>query len=168
MGTPKGFSDRIESWLAKIPGIRTYQDREHRRETDKQLREHLASRLQETRSLLKQLILEISQRGDLNLLADMDRLSSRLQQMADTIRYAGYGYAGIFALEKIREEELDQLYTFDLALMGDLDGIQAQMEGIVQGASPEVLRQKMQQSDNLLRALEKKFRQRNDFLTRSD
>ncbi|MBU1206775.1 MAG: hypothetical protein KKH04_07605 [Proteobacteria bacterium] len=35
MGTPKGFSDRIENWLAKIPGIRTYQDREHRRETAK-------------------------------------------------------------------------------------------------------------------------------------
>jgi hypothetical protein len=167
MGTPKGFSDRVENWLAKIPGIRTYRDREHRRETDKQLREHLASRLQESRTVLKRLILEISQKGDLNLLAEMDRFSSRLQQMADTIRYASYGYAGIFALEKIREEELDQLYAFDLALMGDLDGIQAQMEEMAQSTSPEVLRQRMQQSDNLLRALEKKFRQRNDFLTRS-
>jgi hypothetical protein len=166
MSTPKGFSDRIENWLAKIPGIRTYRDREHRRETDKQLREHLASRLQESRMVLKRLILEISQKGDLNLLAEMDRFSSRLQQMVDTIRYASYGYAGIFALEKIREEELERLYTFDLALMGDLDGMQAQMEEMAQNTSPEVLRQKMQQSDNLLRALEKKFRERNDFLTR--
>jgi hypothetical protein len=61
---------------------------------------------------------------------------------------------------------LERLYTFDLALMGDLDGMQAQMEEMAQNTSPEVLRQKMQQSDNLLRALEKKFRERNDFLTR--
>jgi hypothetical protein len=167
MVTPKGFSDRIENWLAKIPGIRTYRDREHRRETDKQLREHLASRLQETRQLLKRLILDISQKGDLNLLAEMDRLSSHLQQIADTIRYASYGYGGIFDLEKVREEELDQLYTFDLALMEDLNGIQAQMEKMVQGASPEVLGPGMQQSERLLEALEKKFRKRNDFLVRS-
>ncbi len=166
MGTPKGFSDRIENWLAKIPGICTYRDREHRRETDKQLREHLAARLQETRKLLKRLILDISQKGDLTLLAEMDRLSSHLQQMVDTIRYASYGYGGIFDLEKIREEELDQLYSFDLSLMEDLDGIQAQMEEMVQDASSEVLRQRMQQSESLVDALEKKFRNRNDFLAR--
>ena len=167
MGTPKGFSDRIENWLAKIPGIRTYRDREHRRETDKQLREHLASRLQETRKLLKRLILDSSQKGDLSLLAEMDRLSSHLQQMADTIRYASYGYGGIFDLEKIREEELDRLYTFDLSLLADLEGIQAQMEKMGLGASPEILLQRLQQSESLLEALEKKFRNRDDFLARS-
>jgi phytoene dehydrogenase-like protein len=166
MGTPKGFSDRIETWLAKIPGIRTYRDREHRRETDKQLRENLAARLQETRNLLKRLILNISQKGDFNLLAEMDRLSSHLQQMADTIRYASYGYGGIFDLEKIREEELNQLYTFDLSLMEDLDGIQAQMEEMVQEASPEIFHQRMRQSESLLDAFEKKFRKRSDFLAR--
>ena len=167
MGTPKGFSDRIENWLAKIPGIRTYRDREHRRETDKQLRDHLASRLQETRKLLKRLILDTSQKGGLNLLAEMDRLSAHIQQMADTIRYASYGYGGIFDLEKIREEELDQLYTFDLSLLADLEGIQAQMEKMGQGASPEILLQGIQQSESLLEALEKKFRNRDDFLARS-
>ena len=167
MGTPKGFSDRIENWLAKVPGIRTYRDREHRRETDKQLREHLASRLRGIRDLLQRLILEVSQKGNLNLLAAMDRLSSRLQQMADTIRYASYGYGGIFDLEKIREDELDQLYAFDLALLGDIDGIQGQMEEMSQKASPEILSQSIRQSESLLEALEKKFRNRDDFLARS-
>ena len=167
MGTPKGFSDRIENWLAKIPGIRTYQDREHRRKTDKQLRKHLAARLQEARQLLKRLILDISQKEDLTLLAEMDRLSSHLQQMADTIQYASYGYGGVFDLEKIREEELDQLYTFDLSLMEDLDKIQAQMEKMVQDTSPEVLLPRRKQAASLLEALEKKFRNRNNFLARS-
>jgi hypothetical protein len=167
MGTPRGFSDRVESWLAKIPGIRTYRDREHRRETDKQLREHLASRLRGVRDLLLRLILDVSQKGDLNLLTEMDRLSSHLQQMADTIRYASYGYGGIFDLEKIREDELDQLYAFDLALLGDLDGIQARMEEMGQRACPEILSQGIKQSESLLQGLEKKFRNRDDFLARS-
>ncbi len=167
MSTPKGFSDRIENWLAKIPGIRTYRDREHRRETDKQLREHLASRLRGIRDLLQRLILDVSQKGDLNLLTEMDRLSSRLQQMADTIRYASYGYGGIFDLEKIREDELDQLYAFDLALLGDLDGIQAKMEEMSQGASPEILLRGIRHSESLLQALEKRFRNRDDLLARS-
>ncbi len=167
MGTSKGFSDTVENWLAKIPGIRTYRDREHRRETDKQLREHLASRLQAARQELKRLILDMSQKGDLNLLAPLDRLSSRLQQMADTIRHASYGYGGIFDLEKIREEELDQLYTFYLSLLTDLDGIQARAEQMAQGASAENLLPRIQESEGLLNALEKKFRSRDDFLARS-
>jgi hypothetical protein len=56
MEARKGFSDRVERWLARIPGVRTYRDREHRRETDKQLREHLASQLQEARSHLTRAI----------------------------------------------------------------------------------------------------------------
>jgi hypothetical protein len=167
MGTSKGFSDRIESWLAKIPGIRTYRDREHRRETDKQLREHLASRLQATRQMLKGVILNVSQKGEMNLLAPLDRLSSRLQQMADTIRYASYGYGGIFDLEKIREEELDQLYAIDLSLLTDLDAIQARTEQMVQGVSGENLFAGIKESEGLLDALEKKIRNRDDFLARS-
>ncbi|MDI6754864.1 MAG: hypothetical protein QME78_10790 [Thermodesulfobacteriota bacterium] len=164
MNTPKGFSDRIENWLARIPGIRTYRDREHRRETDKQLREHLASRLQESRSLLKGTILNITQKGEFGLLPELDRLSSHMQQMADTIRHASYGYGGIFALEKIREEELDQLYTFDLSLMEDLDGIEAVIKGMGRDTSLEALRKKVQETEDILYALEQKFPKRNDFM----
>src|SRR4030042_876896 len=104
MSSSKGFSDRVETWLARIPGVRTYRDREHRRETDKQLRERVAARLHETRSHLKRLTLDLSQKGVLDPLDELDRLSSHLQQMADTIQHASYGYGGIFDLEKIREE----------------------------------------------------------------
>ncbi len=164
MEKAKGFSDRVELWLAKIPGIRTYRDREHRRETDKQLREHLASRLQEFRSQLKDLTLEMSQKSTLDSLPELDRLSSRIQQMADTIRYASYGYSGIFDLQKIREEELQRLYDFDLSLMEDLDQIQAKMKEMMPAVPPEKWKPVMTEAFRLLDDLEKKFRQRGDFL----
>ena len=166
MDAPKGFSDRVEQWLAKIPGVRTYRDREHRRETDKHLREHIAARLLEARSGLTRTTLEMSKKGQLGPLAELDRLSSRMQQMADTIRYASYGYAGIFDVEKIREEELDRLYTFDLSLMDEVVAIQSIAAELAPQNPPEKWNRAIEETFGLLDALEKKFRQRNDFMAR--
>jgi len=166
MEARKGFSDRVERWLAKIPGVRTYRDREHRRETDKHLREHLAARLLEARTGLTRTTLEMSKKGQFGPLTELDRLSSRMQQMADTIRYASYGYAGIFAVEKIREEELERLYTFDLALVDDLEAIQSKVAQLGPQNPPEKWNLAIEETFHLLDALEKKFRQRNDFMAR--
>jgi len=163
MAAPKGFSDRVENWLARIPGIRTYRDREHRRETDKHLREHLASGLRDVRSQLKGTILDTSKKGQLDHLEELDRLSSRLQQVADTIRYASYGYAGIFDVEKIREEELDRLYAVDLSLMDDLGAIRSKVAELSQG-SLEKWKTTIAEAFHLLDSLEEKFRQRNEFM----
>jgi hypothetical protein len=86
--------------------------------------------------------------------------------MADTIRYASYGYAGIFDLEKIREEELDRLYAIDLSLMDDLEAIQAKVAEIGSQASPEKGKMTIAEAFLLLDGLEKKFRQRNEFMAR--
>ncbi len=166
MEAVKGFSDRVERWLSRIPGVRTYRDCEHRRETDKHLREHLASRLQEARSQLSHTALDVSKKAQFESLEELDRLSSRLQQMADTIRYASYGYAGIFDLEKIREEELDRLYTFDLSLMDDLEGLQTKVTEIGAQVSPEKGKVMIAGAFRLLDGLEKKFHQRNEFMAR--
>jgi hypothetical protein len=165
MAESKGFADRVERWLSKIPGIRTYRDREHRRETDKKLREHLAAQLQGARGELKNRTLELSQKNPVDpLLKDLDRLSSRAQQMADTIRYASYGYAGIFDVEKIREEELGRLYDFDLALMEDIDRIQKKVEEMDPNHPPEQWKSSVVDGLRLLDGLEKNFNQRNDFM----
>lgn len=166
MEPPKGFADRVEKWLSYIPGIRTYQDREHRRETDKRMREHLSSRLQEPRSVLRRLALDLSQRGRLEGLAELDRFSSHLQQIADTILHASYGFAGIFDLKKIREEELDRLYAFDLSLLEEIEGLRATVQAWGADPSPEVLKGRILEAERRLDGLEAKFRQRSDFLSR--
>ena len=167
MEKPRGFADQVEKWLSHIPGVRTYKNREQRRETDKQFREQLASRLQEMKSQLNQIALNFSQKQELGLLPEIDRLSSRLQQIADMIRYASYGYGGIFDLQKIREEELDRLYNFDLSLMEDLEGIQGKLDGMGQSPSPETWKKGSAEAGTLLRALDKKFRQRKEFMSRA-
>ena len=165
MEKPKGFADRIEMWMRKIPGVRTYMEREHRRETDKKLREHLASRLQEFRSQVKKVTLDLTTKGQMESLAKLDRFSSRLQQMADTIRYASYGYSGIFDLDKIREEELDRLYSFDLSLVEELERIQKSVGEIGLAATREAREQKIGEADILADSLETKFNQRKELIS---
>ena len=165
MEKTKGFADRVEKWLSSIPGVRTYRDREHRREVDKDLRERLASRLREMRFTLKRVALHFSHKGELEPLGEIDRLSSHFQQMADTIRFASYGYGGVFDLEKIREEELERLHSFDLSLMEISEGIQAKVEGMEEGNFSDAL-QKIREVESLLGQLEEKFRRRNEFMAR--
>jgi maltooligosyltrehalose synthase len=149
MDKPKGLADRIETWMRKIPGVRTYMEREHRRETDKKLREHLASRLQESRSQLKKITLDLSVKNQMESLAKLDRFSSRLQQMADTIRYASYGYSGIFDLEKIREDELDRLYS---------------LEEVGQASSPYAREKKVEEAEAFLDVFETQFNRRKELI----
>jgi hypothetical protein len=165
MEKPRGFADRVEGWMARIPGVRTYREREHRRETDKKLREHLASRLQEVRSQMKKVVLDLSARGQMESLGKLDRLSSHLQQMADTIRYASYGYGGIFDVEKIREDALNRLYTFDLLLADDLERIQKSVAEIGPASPPAEREKKVEETETFLDSLETKFNQRKEFMS---
>lgn len=164
MDKPKGFEDRIETWMRKIPGVRSYKERELRRETDKRLREHLASRLQEFRSQIRKIALDLTSKGQMESLAKLDRFSSHLQQMADTIRYASYGYSGMFDLEKVREDELDRLYSYDLSLVEELERIQKGVEEIGPAGTPEAREKKIGETDNLVDALETKFNQRKELI----
>lgn len=166
MDASKGFSDQVERWLARIPGIRTYRAREHRRETDKRLREHLASLLTQAKAEIKRIALDLTQKGQLEHLDELDRLAAHVQQMADTIRYASYGYSGIFDLEKIREEELDRLYAFDLSLMDDIDEIKAKVSEINKNLPAEALSEAIRLADEFVTGLEEKFQQRKDFFSK--
>ncbi len=166
MKDSKGVSDRVESWLARIPGIRTYRTKEQLRATDKQVREHLASRLQESRALLKRVTLDLNQRGLLEPLDEIDRLSSHLQQMADTLRYASYGYGGIFDLVKIRAEALGRLYEFDLSLMDDLDAIHAEVLELRPDIPPDEWSARIREAEERMDGLERRFLQRKDFMSR--
>jgi hypothetical protein len=166
MRASKGVSDRVEGWLARIPGIRTYRAREHARETDKQLREHLASRLLDSKALLKRLTLDLSQRGLMEPLDEIDRLSSHIQQAADTIRYASYGYGGIFDLTKIRDQELERLYEFDLSLMDDLDAVHAEVLELRPDIPPDQWNARIRETEERMDGLDRRFLERKEFMSR--
>lgn len=106
----------IERLLKGLPGIRGYVDKELRRDADKRLRELIAQELEvQKQALLEVQRLLLDNKG-LLWLDNIDQAVQKLQTLADRIKTASYGYAGLFDPVKVREEALDALHRFDQAL----------------------------------------------------
>ncbi len=120
---PEGMQDKIEQrrrlleqLMGAIPGYSQYQQQEKRRDADKKNREFLYEDLKTAVSDVGKLALSMTNTGKLDELADIDRVERKLRTVADRIRLADYGYAGFFDAFKIKEEDLDMMYQFDLSL----------------------------------------------------
>lgn len=169
MGSSNYLGDRLEKWVSRIPGLRTYQEREHRRETDKRVREQLSSKLRLVLEQVQDLQRGLAQSGRLDPLPELDRVCSRLQQMADTVLYAAYGYGGIFDLEKIRQEQLERMCEFDLYLFDDVEAMEEEAQNLAKAApGEERFRQCLQELENRCRILEQRFERRRDFMTKPE
>jgi hypothetical protein len=127
-GGRSGWAERLEALARAIPGVRAYQDREGLRETDKVVRTHLAELLVALGRPVEEAIRRLGEAKRLNRLPALDRILRLLNTLADRIRFGSYGFAGVFDLHKIREQELSSLHRFDLGLV---DGV-ARLRGPVQ------------------------------------
>ena len=107
----------LEKLADKIPGLAGYRAREDRRETDKRLREYVATRLDTVKAQVDAAKLDLTNRGNLAALNPVGQLHRRLQRLTDTIRFASYGFSGLFDQMKIREAELDRIYAHDLKML---------------------------------------------------
>lgn len=112
----RSHENAFQRLLDAIPGFDGYREREIRRTADKLLREHLVAELDRVRARLRDIVGEWSRAGKLALLDDIDRLSRLMGKARDSLRFADYGYTGFFDAIKIKEEQLDQLYEYDVSL----------------------------------------------------
>jgi hypothetical protein len=130
----------FEQIAEKIPGIKQYLNRELRRDVDKMQRDWLAEQVDRSREAVQDKIREWSRSGNLANLDLASSLDKALDRFANRIRHADYGYTGFFDAVKIREEELDRLYAFDLALIGTVENLAQRVEGLPGAAAgPDLL-----------------------------
>ncbi|MEA3345739.1 MAG: hypothetical protein U9Q78_05780 [Chloroflexota bacterium] len=124
-----GQTGALEDILNAIPGYGGYRDKQLRRDADRLLQEHITRELAQQGRKLPELQRRLAEAGQLELVDDLERVSRRLQTLRDQVRTAAGGYAGFFDAVKVREAELDRLYEFDQALLGEIprlsDGIAA-------------------------------------------
>jgi hypothetical protein len=130
----KNFLEKIASY---IPGVSGYRERESRRETDRRVREFLALRLDEGRAGLNALRNQATDAGQLKALDAIGKLDRILQKSVSSLRYADYGFSGLFDQMKIREAELDQVYAYDAALLTDVIALSDALRA-TQGTVPEI------------------------------
>jgi hypothetical protein len=138
--TVAGIDDRIEDsknsferMVENLPGYKGYKDKELRREADKTQRLYVAERLDGVLARLDSLKLDLVNRADLEKVGLVDVTARKLRTVADKIRYADYGYAGLFDADKVNEIVLDQLYQFDQQLVAGV----GEMETLANALTPD-------------------------------
>ena len=128
------MGDQPNDFLHKIagivPGYHGYVDRERRRDADKILRTGLARQFTTQRERLGRVQQSLLRGSHLEEIAEIDRLSGALQRFIDRLSVATYGYAGLFDPIKVEAADLDQLYTFDMALASGIDQVSSAIDGI--------------------------------------
>lgn len=122
----------LEKLACLIPGYGGYLERERRRDVDKLHREHLAQELEKFKNPLNTLIRELSETSRLMEVKPVERVHSKLDKVANRIRYASYGYSGFFDTLKVLDLELDRLYQFDLALTEEIDTIKTKISSLAE------------------------------------
>ncbi len=122
--------DPFKKILGKIPGFKGYMERQSRRDADKLLRETVASRIEEQYSRLSGLQRDFISQGEISLIDDLEAAAIKLRTFADRIRRAARGYSGLFDAVKINEDELAQLYQFDVTLLELVDGVAAAIDNV--------------------------------------
>jgi hypothetical protein len=123
LGRIREEQDVFGKLLGKVPGFNGYFDREQRRMADKMLRETVAARYEEQWRRISALQRELISQGGLAFVDDLEGASIKLRQFIDRVRSASYGYSGFFDAVKIRSEELDKLYQYDLWMLSLVDEI---------------------------------------------
>jgi hypothetical protein len=113
--------DIFKQLLSKVPGFKGYVERETRRSSDKLLRDSIADRFEALWQRISSIQKDMVNDGMIEFVDDMEGASIKIRQFIDRVRTASYGYAGLFDAIKIDQEELSELYRYDLAMFNLAD-----------------------------------------------
>lgn len=125
----------VEELIKGLPGIRGYVDKELRRDADYRLRQLIAGQLEEQKTRLYDLQKKLMSSGGLKWTDEVDGVVQKLQTLIDRVRSAGQGYAGLFDAVRIREEQLDALHRFDVALAERVATLKETFDSLAQAVS---------------------------------
>ena len=126
----KGEQDPVTKILAKIPGFSGYVERFDRRMSDKLLREQVANDFEPLYQRISSLQRQVISQGGLAYVDDLEAAAIKLRQFIDRVRTASYGYAGFFDAVKIKEDDMTQIYQFDLQLLNLKETVQHAIDNV--------------------------------------
>lgn len=130
-GRQLGF---LEKAIRLIPGYKGYKAKEERRDNDHLFRMTLVNRLDDVRTDLNEIPASLKGPAALGAVNDFDRVTKRLERVTDEIRFASRGYRGWFDMHKVRENELEDLYAFDVGLIEDIEKLEEALK-VLQAAA---------------------------------
>jgi hypothetical protein len=150
-----------------FPGMPSYQEREGLRTQDKIIRERLAARIAEQANHMQEIQSKLTNKAILQPLGHLDRETRRMMRLADTIRFASYGYAGLFAGVKVDEQKLAQLYDYDLSLHREIEELAVAVGNLQQRQDDEWKTDSLDDFQQALNRLEEKLEKRKSIFSQN-
>ncbi|MEO8512617.1 MAG: hypothetical protein ABI543_03585 [Ignavibacteria bacterium] len=161
----KSKENFLEKITRIIPGYNGYVNRDNSRELDTILRNTLATRLDANHIKLKNVTLNLSQRGKLFESDSIDKLDKKLQLCVAKFKSAARGYSGAFDVVKVKEDKLNQLYQFDANLLTNVDIISAACTDMDNNSKANVdIKADVEKASGLMDELVKQFEERENIL----
>jgi hypothetical protein len=134
-----GDQDIIKKILGKIPGFSGYIERQNRRASDKLLRDAVANRFEELWKRISGLQRDLLEQGAIEYIDNMEGAAIKLRQFIDRVRTASYGYSSFFEATKVNQDELAQVYKYDLALLDMVDDVGRAIDNVESSIGTEGL-----------------------------
>jgi hypothetical protein len=90
-----------------------------------------------------------------------------MDRVVEKINHASYGYSGFFDAVKVREENLDNMITFDNKLLDGINALTTEIDAFkadLAGGVTANLKTRVQNATDKLESLENTFDQRNEVI----
>ena len=159
-----GEQDFIKKLFAKVPGFKGYIERNDRRMSDKLLREQVALAFESQYQRVSALQRDLISHGGLAYIDDLEAAAIKIRQFIDRVRTASYGYAGLFDAVKIKEDDLAQVYQFDLKLLELDDAVSHAMDNVEASIGTDGLPAAIKNLATISQSCVETFNQRSDVL----
>lgn len=160
----KGLAERLQQVARFVPGIAAYQDREGLRDTDKKVRVYLADVLAGLCGELDAAQRVLTSAGKLERLSAVDQVARLLKTAEDRVRYASYGFSGVFDSRKMREAELAALHGHDAKLLEAVPRLQERVRAVAAASErTEWFTQAVQAAEAAMREFGKSLDERDRF-----
>jgi len=130
--------DLVDRLIGKLPGYTGYVEHGEMYEADRVVRFFLAERLAGYKNAVMAAMNEISKRGDLSLLGDVDSLNTVLERAHKKVKYADYITSGSFSKMKITGQDADRILEYDWRMIAAGEEIGPAVERLSAAAPADV------------------------------
>lgn len=128
--------DRITNALSSIPGYDGYRDKENRRETDRRVRERIATRLGDLARKTESVATGLANQREIQAVGPVDTVAKEVRHLQDLVATASYGYGGLYSDRNVDAVALEQLNQFDADLLGRVETLAPLVDKLTAASSP--------------------------------
>lgn len=113
-----------------IPGYKGYAEREGRRNCDKILRDSIVEKLIYCEKNLYESMVESLNQKDKFKMNDLEMVRKQINTLISKIKFAPHGVTSFFSDNRIKEDELFNIYQYDLSLAESVIKIEDSIQNI--------------------------------------